>query len=166
MWKCPRRPAVLLLLTLAGAVAAAPSVAEAGSAEDPADLLKTDKAFAQVYAASDNPMELLREYFLEDARVLPPDAPMARGREEALAVFAALDALPAYKLRWSPLTGDTGGDLGYTIGTYHMEFQDPQGNDVSIDGKYMTVWKRQSDGAWKVAVDMFNANGSGDTAGE
>jgi ketosteroid isomerase-like protein len=31
---------------------------------------------------------------------------------------------------------------------------------ISIDGKYMTVWKKQSDGTWRVAADMFNANGS------
>ena len=60
----------------------------------------------------------------------------------------------------SPSTADVGGDLGYTIGTYHMEFQDPEGDLLAIDGKYMTVWKKQPDGTWKVAVDMFNANGA------
>ena len=41
-----------------------------------------------------------------------------------------------------------------------MEFQDPEGNPVEIDGKFMTVWKKQPDGTWKIAVDMFNANGA------
>ena len=33
---------------------------------------------------------------------------------------------------------------------------------ISIDGKYMTVWKKQSDGTWRVTADMFNANGPPD----
>ena len=40
-----------------------------------------------------------------------------------------------------------------------MEFQDAEGNPVALDGKYMTVWKKESGGDWKVAVDMFNGNG-------
>ena len=30
---------------------------------------------------------------------------------------------------------------------------------ITIDGKYITVWKKQSDGTWRVTADMFNANG-------
>ena len=50
-------------------------------------------------------------------------------------------------------------DLGYTIGTYHMQLPDGDGSVVEIDGKYLSVWKRQPDGRWKIAVDMFNSDG-------
>ena len=53
----------------------------------------------------------------------------------------------------------SGADLGYTIGTYHMTLPGSDGSLDAIDGKYLTIWKRQSDGKWKVAVDMFNTNG-------
>jgi ketosteroid isomerase-like protein len=33
------------------------------------------------------------------------------------------------------------------------------GSIAEIDGKYLTIWKRQPDGNWTVAVDMFNADG-------
>jgi ketosteroid isomerase-like protein len=29
---------------------------------------------------------------------------------------------------------------------------------IMDDGKYSTVWKKQADGSWKLAVDMFNSN--------
>jgi len=35
----------------------------------------------------------------------------------------------------------------------------PQNVVAKSLGKFMTVWKKQSDGSWKIAVDMFNANG-------
>lgn len=123
--------------------------------------MDADRAWFQAYLASDTPLETTMSQFLEDACVLPPDAPIAEGKEESGAVFAALEALPGYSLRWDPSHADVGaaGDLGYTIGTYHMEFQDAQGNPVALDGKYMTIWKKESGGDWMVAVDMFNGNG-------
>ena len=64
-----------------------------------------------------------------------------------------------YKLSGLLDLPDSGADLGYTIGTYHMQLPDGDGNVVEIEGKYLSVWKRQPDGRWKIAVDMFNSNG-------
>ena len=130
-------------------------------AEERAALMEADRAWSQDYSTSDTPVEVTLSRFLEDVRVLPPDAPMAVGKQESGGVFAALGALPGYSLRWNPSHADVGsaGDLGYTIGTYHLEFQDAEGNLVAQDGKYMTVWKKKSGGDWMVAVDMFNGNG-------
>ena len=114
----------------------------------------------EAYSTSDSPLDALMAHFLDDANVLPPDAPLAQGKEESRAVFASLEAMPGYSLTWSPLKGDASGHLGYTIGTYRIEVQDSEGYPLAIDGKYMTVWKKQPDGTWKVAVDMFNANGA------
>jgi ketosteroid isomerase-like protein len=152
--------AVSLLLALGCAPAAGPPAQEVDLEAERASVMEADRAFFEAVSTSDSPLDTLSAHMMDNANVLPPDAPMARGKEESLAVFAALQALPGYSLRWSALTGDVGsaGDLGYTIGSYHMEFQDPEGDPVEIDGKYMTVWKKQSDGSWKIAVDMFNAN--------
>ena len=40
-----------------------------------------------------------------------------------------------------------------------MILPDSTGQLVATDGKYLTVWRRQDNGAWKMEVDMFNANG-------
>ncbi len=125
-----------------------------------ASLMEVDRAMFEERSTSDNPLEAVLAFFLDDARVLAPDAPMAVGKEEIRTVWAAMYALPEFSLRWSPATADVdgAGDLGYTIGTYRMEYREPGGDPIAIDGKYMTVWKRQLDGTWRVAVDMFNAN--------
>ena len=49
-------------------------------------------------------------------------------------------------------------DLGYSMGLYELSYKDADGNPVADHGKYMTVWKKSSDGTWKVAADMFNTN--------
>ena len=124
-------------------------------------LMAADDAFSEAVQASDDPMATLSAHLLDDANVLAPDMSMARGKEASMAIFAALEAFPEYSLRWKAEIAEVGGaaDLGYTIGPYHMEFQDPDGNPVVIDGKFMTIWKKQPDGAWKIAVDMFNTDG-------
>jgi ketosteroid isomerase-like protein len=45
------------------------------------------------------------------------------------------------------------GDMGYTWGHYEGHAKDKSGNAVLTSGRYMTIWKKQSDGKWKVALD-------------
>ncbi len=126
-----------------------------------ASLLETDRALAEAYSTSDTPLDTVFASFTNDARVLAPDMPMALGWEASREIFANLEALPGYSLTYRPTTADvsSAADLGYTIGTYHMQLPDGDGNVVEIEGKYLSVWKRQPDGRWKIAVDMFNSNG-------
>ncbi|TFG66422.1 MAG: DUF4440 domain-containing protein [Gemmatimonadales bacterium] len=148
------------LLVISCSPAAEPPAQKADLDAERAALMEADRAMFEAYSTSDSPLDALMAHFVDDANVLPPDAPMARDKAESRAVFAALEAMPGYSLTWSPSKGDAGGGLGYTIGTYQIKVQDPEGNPLAIDGKYMTVWEKQPDGSWKVAVDMFNANGA------
>jgi ketosteroid isomerase-like protein len=52
------------------------------------------------------------------------------------------------------------GDLGYTYGTYVLtsKDKDKDGKPIVEHGRYLTIWKKQKDGIWKVAVDMDNAS--------
>jgi ketosteroid isomerase-like protein len=42
------------------------------------------------------------------------------------------------------------GDLGFEWGDASMTFRDPQGKTVESGGGYFTIWRRASDGAWKI----------------
>ena len=45
------------------------------------------------------------------------------------------------------------GDTAYETGKYSYKFQE-KGQPVNEEGRYVTVWKRQSDGSWKIILDM------------
>ncbi|MHC5209885.1 MAG: YybH family protein [Planctomycetota bacterium] len=152
--------ALFLSLALGCAPAAGDPVQDIDLEAARASLMEADRAWVADHLASDSPLDVLDGHLTDDVRVLAPDAPIAQGRQEALALFGALYDLPGFSLSWSPSMAEVGGggDLGYTIGAYHMAFEDPEGGPVRSDGKYMTVWKKQSDDTWKVAVDMFNAD--------
>ena len=153
--------AVILLLTLGCTEAVETSGQDMDLEAERALLLETDRTQAEAYSTSETPNDTIFASFTDDARVLAPDIPMAEGWEASRAVFAKLEALPGYSLTWSPAIADVGGaaDLGYTIGTYHMKLPGSDGSIVEVDGKYLSIWKRQPDGNWKIAVDMFNADG-------
>lgn len=44
------------------------------------------------------------------------------------------------------------------IGDYSMTFEMPGMPPMSDEGKYLTVWEKQSDGAWKIKIETWNTN--------
>jgi ketosteroid isomerase-like protein len=60
-----------------------------------------------------------------------------------------------YQLTWTPTDALMGpsGDMGYTWGHYEGRSKDANGNPVLTSGRYITVWRKQSDGTWKVVMD-------------
>ena len=91
-----------------------------------------------------------------DGIQMPPGAPM-RDYEMLVA-----------EERWSP--GDFTameitpqeivilGDTAYSMGTYWFDFPTEDGAQGRFECKFMTVLKRQDDGAWKIYRDIFNSN--------
>lgn len=63
-----------------------------------------------------------------------------------------------YQLAWTPTDALMGpsGDMGYTWGRYEGHSKDANGNPVTTSGRYMTVWRREKDGTWKVVLDAGN----------
>jgi len=63
-------------------------------------------------------------------------------------------------LTWTPVHADMAGtgDLGYTYGNYVFKSKDKAGKVIANYGKYVSIWKKQKDGTWKVVVDMGNSS--------
>ena len=99
-------------------------------------------------------------YFLEDAVVLAPNEAIADGKEAIRNMVGDMFAMPGFAIKWQATKVEVArsGDLGYSLGTYDLSMNDPEGTPMADRGKYVTVWKKQADGNWKVAVDMFNSD--------
>jgi ketosteroid isomerase-like protein len=57
-------------------------------------------------------------------------------------------------LSWYPAVAMAAeaGDLGYTTGPYEFRAKGPDDTEVSY-GSFVSVWRRQKDGSWKVVLD-------------
>jgi len=97
-------------------------------------------------------------FYSEDAVELPNDSEAIVGKATIAKGMGFLDD-QNNRLTWSPVSaGISGsGDLGYTWGTYEFRSKLKDGSETVEHGKYMTLWKKQPDGSWKVAVDMGNS---------
>jgi len=50
--------------------------------------------------------------------------------------------------------GESG--LAYDVGTYSYTYTDTAGVTQTRHGKFLGVYKKQADGSWKIAADMWN----------
>lgn len=98
--------------------------------------------------------------YAEDGSWLPPNAPMVNGKAAIRAGWLKLINSPGFNIDWQidKLEVSRAGDLGYTIYTYQLALEDPNGNPIKDHGKDMAIWKKQSDGGWKMIADTFNSD--------
>ena len=96
-------------------------------------------------------------FYLDDAILLPPNRPMAIGKE-AIREASAPISLPGFSVKWQPMKIEVArsGDIGYAIGTFEGTGVDTAGNPVPVKGKYVEIWNKRADGSWKVGADMFS----------
>ena len=121
-----------------------------------AALMEADKAWAQTTTDA----EKLMTYFAPDAALSPQGMPVAQGTDAIRQAITGMMAMPGFALTWEAAKADVGasGDLGYTAGAYTLTVNDATGTPMTEKGKYVTVWKKQADGTWKVEQDIFNAD--------
>jgi ketosteroid isomerase-like protein len=91
-------------------------------------------------------------YYTEDAHLLPPNRPIVSGRA-AIRVFiqGLLDA-GFGELSLETVQIGVSGDLAYHIGRLRF------GRPAPDRGKFLEVWRRQPDGAWRCTADMFSSD--------
>jgi uncharacterized protein (TIGR02246 family) len=109
--------------------------------------------------ASANDVDGTVSYYTDDASLLPPNAPAATGKPAIRSAWAAL-LVPGNAVSWQADKVEVArsSDLAYTVGTYQATIKDPQGKTLADRGKYTEVWKKQTDGKWKVVADMYNSD--------
>jgi ketosteroid isomerase-like protein len=146
--------AVPAAVLLSAACAAPPTVDLAAEREA---LMQADRDWYEAYSTAEDPVAAFLAATTAEVVLLAPEAPLAEGAEAVGAVIGELEGMPGFSVSWSPDMSDvgSGGDLGYTRGTYAMSVQGP-GGPMTINGKYLTIWKKQPDGRWMVVADMFN----------
>jgi len=152
-----------LTVVLAAGVCAALVMAVSARAAQEMDaaakaLVRLDEEWSA--AAGRRDVEKVASFYAEDAVAYPPNEPAAVGRDAAKKVWAAYLADESYQISWKATRAEVckSGELGFTSGTYEDSFKAPDGATVRGKGKFLCVWKKQSDGSWKAVHDMWNAD--------
>ncbi len=97
------------------------------------------------------------QLYEENARLMAPNAPVMQGRAELEAFCKEFIATGA-QLTFKQLTVHETPDLCVSIGTYEMTIPVPGEDPQKDQGKFVEVWRRQGDGSWQIADDIFNSD--------
>jgi ketosteroid isomerase-like protein len=76
----------------------------------------------------------------------------AVGREAAEKALATIPADARITARPDVIAESASGDLGYVYGRYTFAAT-VDAKPFSTDGRFITIWKRQPDGAWRIVLD-------------
>lgn len=147
--------ALACLATASCTTAAAPS---------PDVLLAADAAFDEAVSQAGSAAWL--EWFAEDGSMVSQGVGELRGHDRIRDAIQFLDQ-PGTSLRWTPRRADiaASGDLGWTTGTYVSEAVGPDGEVTRGQGVYVSIWRLQPDGSWKVVMDLGNPTTPADAGG-
>jgi ketosteroid isomerase-like protein len=113
---------------------------------------KADEEFSRV--TREKGLAGFLSFIAEDFQTVRPNSPLI-GKKEFGEGWSKLLNDPATKISWKPLLAkmSKSGDLGYTVGSYEITRTDEKGTHPAGAGKYVTIWRKQKDGSWKVVLD-------------
>ena len=111
-------------------------------------------------AAGSKDLEKTISFYSGDAIVLPTNAPAATTKDAIRNTWRDLLASPGLAISWKTTKVEVSksSDIAYTTGTYELAMNDASGKPINDRGKYVEVWKKQAEGKWKVAVDIWNSD--------
>ncbi len=101
--------------------------------------------------------ELWLSLWDEEGIQLPPGSP-ARGKDvldEVVPKGFVPGSVSSMNIHPEEIT--VAGNWAYSRGTYDSD-RVVGGKEVRIEGKFLTIFRKQSDGSWKIYRDCFNSN--------
>lgn len=147
---------ILLLSLLMVCACIAPAGAQDKSqVNDLKSMIETERAFSRM-SAEKGIRESFAEFIAEDGILFRPTAVLGKKwmQEHPLPPSTTRPLLG-----WQPIFAavSRAGDLGYTTGPWQFK-RDTKDAKPAAFGNFMTVWKKQPDGAWKFALDLGISN--------
>jgi uncharacterized protein (TIGR02246 family) len=98
-------------------------------------------------------------HYAEDGSILLPNSPPVTGRDNIRASLKGRLKDPHWSLIWRPEKIETSERLGYVRGTYKITRTDRKTQEPITDqGKYVTIYRKEPDGSWKVIEDMASSD--------
>ena len=102
-------------------------------------------------------LDALDTLHADDAMLLAPDTPSTVGGSQAV-VEGFRDL---WNAGWRNISLDSDeidadGNLAYHVGRVAFDVPTPEGSTRRLAGKFVDIYKRNADGAWKIRLTIYN----------
>ncbi len=148
-----------ILTVLSSIILLAVACNENTKQDDAYELIRVEKMFSDM-SASKGMTTAFNYYCASDGVLLRTNSMPVVGKSEVVAALSSVSD-DQFTLTWKPIEAvlANSGDLGYTFGTYKIDYTDDQYPDGK--GTYVTIWSKNSEGEWRFLLDTGN-EGLGD----
>jgi ketosteroid isomerase-like protein len=146
-----------LVILLAGCTASSGGTPGADSMRVGAvrdSIIQADRDFAEAF--QNQRVDGWVSWFDTAGVQVEPTGSLPRGHDAIRAHMTRAFGDTAVKLSWRPLMAEVSNDgsLGFTIGEFDFYVRGRDSARTAMRGQYLTVWRRQADGSWKVLADI------------
>jgi uncharacterized protein (TIGR02246 family) len=112
-----------------------------------------------IIASEGRDLERILSYWTDDAVVLAPGLPAVVGKEALREYVRGSMQIPGFKISWKStdvkLSAD--GSLAYMFSQNTVTMNARDGTPATTEGRAVTIWRLESDGEWRCAVDIWNS---------
>ena len=110
-------------------------------------------------AAQAHDLERTVSYWTDDVYMMPPGGPAMVGKEALRRYVAGAFAIPDFSISWvtDRIWLARSGDLAYAVGTDTIRLSSSDGKRLEEHNKSVAVWRKEPDGEWRCAVDIWNS---------
>ena len=146
--------AIVFAFQISCAQAPPPAVPDTRAADEQA-IRDGETAWVKDFASKD--VEKVAAHYANDAASMIPNLPLMSGKDAIRAGLKVEFADPNSNLEFHPtkIEISKGSDLAYSQGTFSYTGTDPKTKKIVMDkGNYVEVYKKQTDGTWKVEEDI------------
>ena len=116
----------------------------------------TTKRYVEAYNQGD--AAAATDFYTEDAKLLPPNMEMVSGKQAIQEFWKTAMEMGIRKINLETVEVGYDGNLAYERGVSTVNIEPKGGQATTVRGKYLVAMKRQPDGSWKVAVDIWNSD--------
>jgi ketosteroid isomerase-like protein len=118
-------------------------------------LRQMDNDWSMVCATKD--ADRYMTFYDKDATVIDFNGQVTKDMDAILKSVTESFAIPGMSMTFHNENASIAkcGDIGYTTGTWDMQWNDDKSEQLKAHGPYLVIWKKQIDGSWKAIVDSY-----------
>jgi ketosteroid isomerase-like protein len=135
-----------------------------GGCQRPVGLSEADRTAIRRADQTDRSMKMMiakdwkgdLDLYAEDAIQMPPNQVAVQGKAAILAWDEAFPPFSNFQEKSLEVEGQ--GNMAYDRGTYSMTVTLAGKEPIEEHGKYLTIWRKQADGSWKISRTIYNSD--------